>query len=211
MTYWTLEQALTWAMWRDEGRASRAADGHVGPALPRQVEELPSDDPDALVRWLLENGEVEFVPMAHDDPHRGRERRWGTEERTGHMVCIEGWRERQGAPLCTDGVLLGCPRERSPSSAITEAKKRAAYSSTRRSRARRRRGHAGQPVRGSSDGLALCRAAAVARQSRWADIGADRLHGKRNTCDSTAFPVEEIRGLWPPLRSAPRRSPHRAE
>ena len=41
MTYWTLEQALTWAMWREEGRAGHAKDGDSSPALPRWLADVP--------------------------------------------------------------------------------------------------------------------------------------------------------------------------
>ncbi len=198
MTYWTLEQALTWAMWRDGGRASQAADGHIAPALPKRAEELPSEDADALVRWLLENGEVEFVPMAHDDPHRGRERRWGTEARTGHMVCIEGWRERPGAPLCTDGVLHWLHKREEPILGLKEAKNELLTAM------RDGRVHAmgeatpGQPVQVSAiDWLyADLRLSEDRRVGGYKGI--EGYHGAGSSgATRLRLPLDEIKALWP--------------
>ena len=203
MSWWSLAQALAWIMWRDEDRANAASDGDVAPLLARKTRDLPDDDPDALVRWLLENGEVEFVPVTRGNPHRGWERRWGTEERTGHMVYVEGWRERQGGPLCTYGELNWRPKREEPAIGLKDAKEEL-LSALRDGRVRAAgEANAGRPVEIPAIEW-LYNDLRLSEDGRLG--GHTGVEGYRGASASSRtrlrFPTVEIKALWPASRQA---------
>jgi hypothetical protein len=124
MSWWTLEQALIWAMWRDETRAGRAKDGDVRPALQARVRDTPqlSDrEYDEAVGWLLEHGTIHLVPLSTDEPHRGWEERSGIHVASGCRVSVKGWREGTNEPLCTDGTLYWQQPSEQPRLGLKEA------------------------------------------------------------------------------------------
>jgi hypothetical protein len=115
MTHWTLAQALTWAMWRDESRVAKTGDDGVDALLARPTAEDPTmsdQDRAKVIQDLLEHGEACLILSSPDEPARERERRWMLHEPSGCGVALEGWRERSDAPLCVDGALhWRLPRE----------------------------------------------------------------------------------------------------
>jgi hypothetical protein len=109
VNWWTLEQTLAWIMWRDYARVGEAGDGRPDVLMARQLADFPTlteQEEDEIIAVLLERGMVlHHWPDTSEAPYPGREKRAVLHQASGCQVALEGWRQRVGEPLCTDGRL----------------------------------------------------------------------------------------------------------